>query len=610
MKRGEIKGFLWAAVLLWSSALWSQPANPSLVDSTQLLKAQIDQGIAFQNGAKLDSALVAFNQVLLSNPEKYLDSKTLQKIHHRLGFIYRAARIYDKSLNHYLRLIELVEKEGDSSKIMSARNKVAIIYARTEQFEKGISLFKKVNRFAKRTQDTSLEIATTINLGGCLVDSGNLDQGYEVTKKALSLAKQMYQNDVESTDYRRTVGGLYYNLSDILRKKGDSITALEYAKKGLAFRKTRNNPWEISASYGQVFLMYLRAGNFSMAKMYLDSCEGMQERLLKGSTTLLRHKMAYYKEIGNYERAYHFAERVRKVGDSLNKAESDRQLNLLKGDFEMSQAAQELELLKKNAELSQQKLTLQNEKLQNRNIQRSILIIAIILSIVIIVLIYKRLKAKSEFAQSLNHKNEEISLLLKELQHRVKNNMQTILGLYETTLSRVPKSFPKEELVNFKNALTSLLLIQKKLFISDNKTLIALDDFIESFTEEYAVVKAHDKDVFFDLKLVETMVASEFGSKLALMLNELISNSYEHAFQDVANPKITIETTMEDNTLLLLKYTDNGTAFSLDEGLQQPGKMGLKILQSLVSEVRGTMEHSKEKKQYQFSFEIQHDNHT
>lgn len=596
-------------MLLSGFQAWSQSSTVKTSDSTILLHGILDQADVYYKSKKLDSALVAYNKVLNLNRGKHLDGKELLSLHNRLGFIYRAGRMHDKALEHNLKSLRVSENLGDSAQIMSAMNKVAIIYAITKQFDQALSIFEKVNDYARRTGNGKLEIATTSNIGGCLVDSGNLDLGIAKTKLALSRATEIYKDDLEHENYRRSVGGLCFNLSDIHKKQGDSLTALRYAKRGLFLRKTRENPWEIAASYGQVFDLYLKAKNYRIAKLYLDSCEDIQRQLLKGGTRILKYKMLYHKGVGDYKKAYSYARLLRKASDSLNKAESDKQLNLHKRDFVLSQTATQLRLLKKNAELSQQKLTLQNEKLQNRNIQRSILIVAIILSVVIIVLIYKRLKAKSEFAQSLNHKNEEISLLLKELQHRVKNNMQTILGLYETTLSRVPKSFPKEELVNFKNALTSLLLIQKKLFISDNKTLIALDDFIESFTEEYAVVKAHDKDVIFDLKLVKTMVASEFGSKLALMLNELISNSYEHAFQDVANPKITIETTMEGNTLLL-KYTDNGTAFSLDEGLQQSGKMGLKILQSLVSEVRGTMEHSKERKQYQFSFEIQHDNHT
>lgn len=610
MVRVVLKVSVIATLLVWSpSLLWSQNNSAGGVDSTALLDSVLKQASGYYKNKKLDSALMAYNKVLISNPERHLDRKTLLKLHNRLGFIYRAGRMFDKALDHNLKSIQLAEEMGDSAQIMSGKNKVAIIYARTEQFGQALSIFEKVNNYAKRTDNRKLEIATTTNIGGCLVDSGNLEEGIVVTKLALSRAKELYKDDQENGDYRRTVGGLCFNLSDIHRKQGDSLEALRYAKKGLYLRKTRKNPWEIAASYGQLFSWYLRAKDYPRAKLYLDSCENLEGELLKGSTRLFKFKMLYNKGIGNYQKAYAYARLLRKASDSLNKAESDKQLNLLKSDFELSQTAVELRLLKKNAELTGQKLALQNEKLQNRNIQRTILIIAILLSLMIMVLIYKRLKAKSEFAQSLNHKNAEISLLLKELQHRVKNNMQTILGLYETTLSRVPKSFPKEELLNFKNALTSMLLIQKKLFISDNKTLIALSDFIESFTEEYAVVKANDKNVVFNLKLTETMVPSEFGSKLALMLNELISNSYEHAFGEVVNPEISITTSFNGHQLLL-EYADNGAPFNMEDELQQSGKMGLKILQSLVGEVKGTMKHNTEQKEYQFSFEMQHDNHS
>lgn len=185
---------------------------------------------------------------------------------------------------------------------------------------------------------------------------------------------------------------------------------------------------------------------------------------------------------------------------------------------------------------------------------------------------------------------KEQKVLLQEVQHRVKNNLTIISSLINLQAARAKDKYHKELFQESKNRLDSIAKVHHLLYKSESYTSLnlkpyfneILDNLDESFTERTTEIKIK-KDI------EDVMIDVSSAITLALILNELVTNSYKHAFHNLKKGMITISL-KERKGKIHLKVKDDGSGFN--QKAPSESSLGLNILDGLVDQIGGTLIHT------------------
>ncbi|MEZ4740079.1 MAG: histidine kinase dimerization/phosphoacceptor domain -containing protein, partial [Flavobacteriales bacterium] len=192
--------------------------------------------------------------------------------------------------------------------------------------------------------------------------------------------------------------------------------------------------------------------------------------------------------------------------------------------------------------------------------------------------------------QKLEQANERIRLLIKEMHHRVKNNLQVVASLLRLQASTIPDERLQHAFDQSQSRVTSMALIHEKLYKGDELTTLGLAAYIhELFAELVRVNDVGDRirystDIDSELAFdIHTMVP------LGLLLNELITNSFKHAFSGRAHGQIELSIASQTDGTYDLNYTDDGIGIPVDKMQSDGQTLGVSLIESLVDQLNGRM---------------------
>lgn len=182
----------------------------------------------------------------------------------------------------------------------------------------------------------------------------------------------------------------------------------------------------------------------------------------------------------------------------------------------------------------------------------------------------------------------EKEVLLKEVHHRVKNNLQilsSIIGLYS---SKAQSEGAKEVLDVCKNDIHSLGLVHDCLYQSDDVSSLNLAEYIDRLTSFFKKSMSTYSDVEITTKLSVIDVSLTKAINCGLIINELLTNAYKHAFPSKKG-NISIELAKEVNNRLSLVISDDGKGINPDTDYSNSSSFGLEMIQTLLEQLNGSM---------------------
>jgi PAS domain S-box-containing protein len=184
-------------------------------------------------------------------------------------------------------------------------------------------------------------------------------------------------------------------------------------------------------------------------------------------------------------------------------------------------------------------------------------------------------------------KNE---ILLKEIHHRVKNNLQIISSLLylESTYFKDKKVI--EKFTDSQNRVKSMALAHEKLYQSKDHASIDFSDYIQNMgnflLQSYSI---KSKNVKLNIHVDDVFLGIDTALPCGLIINELVSNSFKHAFPAGREGEISI-TLDSDNGTFILIVSDNGISFPTDLDFRNTESLGLQLVNNLVEQIEGTIE--------------------
>lgn len=189
-------------------------------------------------------------------------------------------------------------------------------------------------------------------------------------------------------------------------------------------------------------------------------------------------------------------------------------------------------------------------------------------------------KAQDALLASLKEKE----ILLKEIHHRVKNNMQIISSLLHLQAQHLKDPEAAEALKQCQNRIRAMALVHERLYREENLAKIDFQEYAEQLLVHlFQAFLPRSKNISFSLQIEAPPLTIEIAIPLALITTELVTNSLKHAFSPGQTGEILVSLRKEENNLVL-KVSDNG------KGLPEeiPEKFGLEIVRLLTAQLSGT----------------------
>ena len=329
----------------------------------------------------------------------------------------------------------------------------------------------------------------------------------------------------------------------------------------------------------------IKLKDLDRAKYYLDNIG----RNYGDSYEYDRLLADYYLSREKSDSAFYHYRRYISIKDSIFEAQRNNQLMglLVISDLEnQRQMSEKLEEdIRKNSEL-----------LEERDRKLNLGMIALFFSLIgfggVAYAYAKKIKSQKLIehqSKIIEESLREKESLLKEIHHRVKNNLQMVSSLLNLQSKNAKSDEVLYALQEGRNRVKAMALIHQKLYQTEGLSVIEMNGYIESLVKSIeSVYKKPDEDVdiFINANNIELDIDSAIP--IGLILNELVSNSYKYAFEDVAHPEIRIKIAKNEEGYDF-DYRDNGIGIPDNLEVGNTKSLGLRLVKRLTNQLRSEL---------------------
>ncbi len=520
----------------------------------------------------LNAALLSAKQSLEIATEigdPIFQAEALEEISHLERRLGNNSQSFDASLE----ALQIYELEGLKERQAASYNQIASNYMVDKDYHLAIDYLKKATVIYTNSNELINQASTILNLGEAYRLEGHLDSAVTSFQETLKL-NDLIKNDLIEGYSLGNLGMVYSaqnNLASakenldkaiiILAKLGDSYsTSIYLAELGEVYAK--ETAWTLAEEKYQEAL--------AMAKQ-----AGLKEQIRDFSAML----SGFYEKQQQYSQALQYQKLFQIYQDSLVNKENIQKIEQLKSGYEIDKRESEIGLL--------------NRINSNQRYAVVLLITGILLVLFFVYLLYSGNKKIKKVNSILSHqkdmitkREQEKALLLRELNHRVKNNLQMISSLLNLQSNELTGLAAKDAIVSGKYRVEALSLVHRKLYQEGVDTRI----FIKEYIEELVLGLFHGYGAKFkpEFNIDNISIHIDMAIPLALIINELITNALKYAYNDINHPILKIIIAQKTKGHLRIQVLDNGVGFETIEG-EKSNSFGIKLIRSLVEQLEGTI---------------------
>lgn len=302
---------------------------------------------------------------------------------------------------------------------------------------------------------------------------------------------------------------------------------------------------------------------------------------------------AYYDKVESFKNAATYYKRNERIKDSLNKKQSSiikQQLVTIVANEDLENSQRLIDEQKKINELARSEMKAKDERI-------NLVFISLIFTLLgfagLVYAYLKSIKTQRLIAEQKNiieNALVEKDSLLKEIHHRVKNNLQMVSSLLSLQTKNTRSKSAIEALEEGKSRVKAMALIHQKLYQNDDLSVIEMQGYIESLINSVqSVYKKGGHNISITIDAEGTELDIDRAIPFGLILNELVSNSFKYAFpENDENGKIYIHL-RKNGDQGYFEYTDNGIGLPEDTEERTHSSMGIRLMNRLVNQLQSKL---------------------
>ncbi len=409
------------------------------------------------------------------------------------------------------------------------------------------------------------------------------------------------QSEREQFEYHMAIGANYAALRQY-------ALALEHYSVAVEIADKIGQPKE--HIYVSMANVYFHLRNFRKVRQLILDVESMASfSFIKPSylaEVYLLHSRAD-SALGNLPSAFKYSQKARRINDSIFVSSKGRLLEELNLQY---QTTKEVAMKEKEANIR-----LLNQRNLQQQIQadftRKVTIAIIILLLIIILLVYRqyRLKKKSNhqleisqrevdqknaFLEALSAEQDKLlkekEWLIKEVHHRVKNNLQMVTSLLSSQSAYLEDDAAIRAVKDSLRRMQAMSLIHQKLYQDENTSKIAMPEYVNDLVSYLHDSFDSDHSIVFEQAVEPLELDVSQAIPLGLIITESIVNAIKYAFLNGESGVVNISLEREGTDHLVLSISDNGIGLPADIDKMGHNSLGLDLMQGLAQQLKGTFD--------------------
>lgn len=509
------------------------------------------------------------------------DSAMMAAGYLNIGNVYKQMGEFEKALENYYLAEGLIYQHQESRDLAFCYLNIGIVYQRQNDYKGAEKILKKSQKLFVLQADTDNIINCYINLGNIEAEQGHLDEGLNYYRSALKLGL--------SKGNLKSKANIYNNIGNVQYEKGVYDSALTCYNKGLALFKALGIEIDIANSFLNMARTHEQLRNYDEALSLYKQGEAIADKLkakeLLAEIYLGLSDLFYFQQ--NFKPSVDYYYSYDSLSNLIMNEEKQRQISEMEVKYETREKEREIGLLKENETLSQ-------ETIRQQATQRNGLIVGSVLLLLLSAatgIAYRQKRRANQLLQTqkaiVEERNRERELLMKELHHRVKNNLQIVSSILNLQSAHLDDNTAAQAVKESQCRVEAMALIHRELYRDEQVTHLQIRQYIENLAANVVRSFGYDESVL-DIHIEPEQMEVQTAIPLGLVVNELITNACKHAFPDRARAQISISLEPAPGGQLVLTVGDNGVG--LNDPVSASGSFGMELVRSLVRQLHGQLD--------------------
>lgn len=487
-------------------------------------------------------------------------------------------------LRYTLQTIKMAERSRDSIGWGYFYSRLSHLYSTEGRQQESIGMAQKaIKRFVAERNPTLYNV-----LGNVVADmcgegrwQESLDLVLDISKKIRapsSFTDQFYYYNALCTCYTY-LGKL--DLAELYVKKMDSLETEAEAIRGPLRRTTVND---------QLAHIFLKRGQYGKAKAHFEkmlSTPSEEPRELNINLYAYQQLIHIDSVLGNDKAVISHYKKYTQLLDSNFKVTKIRQAEELQVLYETQEKEDQIALLNEQA-------ILEKANLKQARLVKDLTLAGIAAVLIIAGLLYRQSQLRRKNNKVVTKKNVQLEQLLtdkewllKEIHHRVKNNLQIVMSLLNSQAVYINNDAAFSAIQDSKRRVYAMSLIHQKLYQSDNIASIAMAEYINELVNHAQDSLGTRNRIVFEQAIEPLDLDVSQAVPLGLIINECIVNAIKYAFPDGRKGVVSISLQHDGADQLLLNIADNGIGLPVDIDLMEHSSLGLELVQGLAKQLKG-----------------------
>lgn len=514
---------------------YKKTSKKAIKDSCTIVIAGANNniGYAYFNKGDLSNALKHHKKALDLWRALKNNSGTGQSLNN-LGVVYKQLGEYKRSLRYFTEALEVFKEEGDEQPIATTYNNLGGIYKMLEKNDQAIESYNHSLLLRRKIGDDRGVATTLNNIGALYKKQGNLDTALVFFEESLAL----------------------------IEKVGDQM-GIAHASCNIGEVAFQRNNMDLATQMGE---RALKIGQDLGALANIEQASFLLQRV--------------YEKTGKWKQAFEMQKLNHETALLIKSEEAKKSAMLLEMQYQFDK---EREINRIN---NQKKLALSQKQKEIQRATIYFITICLILGIIFSFILYQRYRIMRQQKEIIEKQNNERKIMLQEIHHRVKNNFQIISSMLKLQIHKENNPIVQTAFDEAINRIHTMSTVHEIIYKNDALDAVEANSYLENLI-------ANLRRTFENQRVVITIdsctdpLGLEETIPLGIIVNELITNSFKHAFSEKdEQPKISIQL-MNLGGQYVLNYKDNGIGY---DPSKSKDSFGIELIETMVEQISGKLE--------------------
>ncbi|WP_169786441.1 tetratricopeptide repeat protein [Pseudalgibacter alginicilyticus] len=470
---------------------------------------------------------------------------------------------YALASKFYFEGIEICEK-NNLNYASSIYHSLGVMFHTSDNYEKALEYYNTAYNIAKEDKDYMLQKKCLINIGSIYSSLEKYQKAEEIMLASLDIR---VNNELDFN--------IYANLGNLFIRQKQFKEAIPYLEKSVEIHQDN-----LDSEKNLMYLIEAKAALKDSIRMKplikraIIEAENITAMRAKGN--LYNALSGYFYAFKDYKTAFDYHKKYHEIFVEKKEKQRDQTVYDLETKYQTEKKERELEIKKANEKL----------------FINSLWFLGVLLLLVTFFYFKNRKKNQllAEQKALLETTLEDKNILLKEIHHRVKNNLQVISSLLSLQQRQISDVKASQAIQEGRDRVKAMALIHQNLYQDTDLIGVEINDYVNKLAK--SLIKNYQVDeTRIELKLGIDTIKLDVDTiiPLGLVINELISNALKYAFTDQTSGVIDISLKIKNN-LLILSVTDNGKGLPKDFNIDQISSLGFRLIKAFSEKLKAKLD--------------------